>query len=62
LFVIRKDLPQELKEKIKEFYLKYEDEAYFKALYQDPATRFIDAKDSDYAEIEDMVKILKLEE
>lgn len=62
LYVIRKDLPKDLKDKIKEFYLQYKDEAYFKAFYQDPSIRYIEAKDSDYAEIEDMVKILKLEE
>ncbi len=62
LFVIRKDLLQDLKDKIKEFYLQYEDEEYFKTLYQDSSTRYIEAKDSDYTEIEDMVKILKIEE
>ncbi|WP_059049343.1 phosphate/phosphite/phosphonate ABC transporter substrate-binding protein [Paenibacillus senegalimassiliensis] len=62
LYVIRQDLPQELKDKIKDFYLQYADEVYFQTFYQDSATRFIEAKDADYAEVEKMVKILKIEE
>ncbi|MCD5001584.1 phosphate/phosphite/phosphonate ABC transporter substrate-binding protein [Enterococcus saccharolyticus] len=61
-YVIRADLPQEMKEKIKEFYLGYENEAYFESFYGDKGTRFIEAKDEDYKVIDEMVKALNLEE
>ena len=61
-FVLRADLPQDLKDKIKEFYLQYNDRAYFEAFYKNPDIRFIEAKDSDYAVVRQMVEILKIEE
>ncbi|KAF1303067.1 phosphate/phosphite/phosphonate ABC transporter substrate-binding protein [Candidatus Enterococcus willemsii] len=61
-YVIRADLPQEMKEKIKEFYLGYENEAYFESFYGDKGIRFIEAKDEDYKVIDEMVKALNLEE
>ncbi|MGD6960124.1 phosphate/phosphite/phosphonate ABC transporter substrate-binding protein [Rossellomorea aquimaris] len=62
LYVMRKDIPQDLKDKIKEFYLQYGDEDYFESFYQDSSARFVEAKDADYAEIEEMIKLLKIEE
>ena len=61
-FVIRGDLPQDLKDKIKEFYLQYSDSTYFEAFYHNPDIRFVEAKDSDYAVVRQMVEILKIEE
>lgn len=61
-YVIRADLPQEMKEKIKEFYLGYENETYFESFYGDKGTRFIEAKDEDYKVIDEMVKALNIEE
>ena len=61
-FVMRSDLPQDLKDKIKEFYLQYDDAAYFEAFYKNPELRFIEAKDSDYDVVDEMIKILKIEE
>jgi phosphate/phosphite/phosphonate ABC transporters, periplasmic binding protein len=61
-FVIRGNLPQDLKDKIKEFYLQYDDATYFEAFYNDSLARFIEAKDSDYDVVYEMIEILKIEE
>jgi phosphonate transport system substrate-binding protein len=61
-FIMRSDLPQGLKDKLREFYLAYEDETYFETLYGDTKTRFIEAKESDYAVVKDMVALLGIEE
>lgn len=60
--VIRGNLPQSLKDKIKEFYLQYDDSAYFQAFYNSLDVRFIEAKDSDYAVVDELIRLLKLEE
>ncbi|WP_265457910.1 phosphate/phosphite/phosphonate ABC transporter substrate-binding protein [Enterococcus sp. HY326] len=61
-FVIRADLPQEMKDKIKEFYLNYANEDYFETMYGSKDVRFIEAKDEDYAIVEEMVATLNIEE
>ncbi|MGL4695463.1 phosphate/phosphite/phosphonate ABC transporter substrate-binding protein [Enterococcus larvae] len=61
-FVVRADLPQEFKDKLKDFYLDYSNTDYFKALYGSEDVRFIEAKDEDYAIVEEMVNTLKIEE
>jgi phosphonate transport system substrate-binding protein len=61
-FIMRSELPQDLKDKLLEFYLGYEDETYFETLYSDPNTRFIEAKESDYAVVKDMIALLGIEE
>lgn len=61
-FVIRADLPQELKDQVKEFYLNYDNKEYFEKLYGDEAVTFIEAKDEDYQIIEDMITVLGLQE
>ncbi len=60
-YVVRGTLPQSLKDKIKEFYLQYEDTQYFETFYGSPDIRFSEAKDSDYQMVEDMIKLLKIE-
>ena len=57
-FVVRKDLPEDLKKKIKEFYLQYEDEKFFEAFYQDKTVRYVEAKESDYDTVKDMIETL----
>lgn len=61
-YVMRADLPQSLKDKIMEFYLQYDDSEYFSTFYNSPDVRFVVAKDSDYAVVDEMVKLLKIEE
>ncbi|MDR0642351.1 MAG: phosphate/phosphite/phosphonate ABC transporter substrate-binding protein [Treponema sp.] len=61
-YVMRADLPRNLKAKIKEFYLAYDDEEFFRALYQNPQNRFIEAFDSDYDVVYEMVQLLKIEQ
>lgn len=62
LYIMRSDLPEDLKEKIKEFYLQYEDEEFFETFYKDKTTRFTEVDLADYSETEDMLKTLNLEE
>ena len=60
-FIIRADLPQDLKDAILEFYLQFDDSEYFEALYGNPEIRFIQSYHEDYKIIYDMVRILDLE-
>jgi phosphonate transport system substrate-binding protein len=61
-FVIRADLPQDLKAKIKEFYLGYDNKEYFELLYKSPDVRYIEAFDADYNVVYEMVELLKIEQ
>ncbi len=60
-YVIRSELPEELKKKIKDFYLNYDDKEYFKAFYKDDTVRFVEAKDDDYEGVKDIIKVLGIE-
>jgi phosphonate transport system substrate-binding protein len=61
-YVIRSDLPQSLKDAILDYYLAYDDPEYFEMFYRDPNIRYTRAYDSDYAVVEEMVRVLKIEE
>ncbi|MDR1117270.1 MAG: phosphate/phosphite/phosphonate ABC transporter substrate-binding protein [Oscillospiraceae bacterium] len=61
-FVIRADLPQSLKDAIRDFYLQYDDSGYFEAFYGTPDMKFVEVQDSDYDVVTEMVEILKIEE
>ncbi|MDR2888256.1 MAG: PhnD/SsuA/transferrin family substrate-binding protein, partial [Lachnospiraceae bacterium] len=61
-YVIRDDLPESLKTAIKEFYLQYDDPTYFETFYGSADVRFVEAKDSDYAVVDEMIELLKIEE
>lgn len=61
-YVMRSQLPADLKAKIKAFYLQYADETYFESNYQDPKIRFTESKDSDFDIVNEMVTILGLKE
>ncbi len=60
-YVVRSELPEDLKAKIKEFYLQYEDETYFETLYKDKSVRFEEAKESDYDVVKNMLETLGIE-
>lgn len=60
MYVMRSDLSQELKDKIKDFYLNYENEDYFETFYKDKTTRFVEVDLDDYTETEDMIKVLNI--
>jgi phosphonate transport system substrate-binding protein len=62
LFVVRNDMPQEIKDKLKNFYLNYDNETYFENVYGAKDVRFVEANDADYAVVQEMVETLKLEE
>lgn len=59
-YVIRKELPENLKKKIKDFYLNYDNKEYFKAFYKDDTVKFVEAKDDDYESVKDMIKVLDI--
>jgi phosphonate transport system substrate-binding protein len=60
-YVIRPDLPQDLKDAILNYYLAYNDPEYFQTFYRNPDMRFVRAHDSDYAVVDEMVRVLKIE-
>ncbi|MBO1300057.1 MULTISPECIES: phosphate/phosphite/phosphonate ABC transporter substrate-binding protein [unclassified Enterococcus] len=62
LFVVRADLPDEVKEELKEFYLSYDNEDYFETFYGSADVRFVEAKDEDYEVVQEMLEILNIEE
>ena len=51
---IQKDLPQELKDKVQEFLLNYDDPEFFGDEEGQPQKRFIEANDSDYDYLADL--------
>lgn len=61
-YVMRSTLPKSLKEAIKEFYLQYDDISYFETFYGSSDVRFVEALDSDYDVVDEMFKLLKMEE
>lgn len=59
-YIMRAELPDELKKKLKDFYINYDDKDYFKAFYKDDSVRFIEAKDEDYEGVKDIIKVLDI--
>lgn len=62
LYVVRGDLPEDIKEQLKAFYLNYENTDYFENLYGSQDVRFVEAKDEDYSFVQEMVQTLGIEE
>lgn len=62
LYIIRADISTELKSLVKDFFLSYDNPEYFESLYQSPEARYIAVNEEDYKVIEDIVKILGIEE
>lgn len=60
-YVVRSDLPADLKAKIKEFYLQYENESYFEALHRDKNVRFVEVSEKDYEPAKELLDTLKLD-
>lgn len=60
-YVVRGDLPQDLKDKIKEFFLTYDDESYFEAVHDSKDTRFVEVTDNDYAPAKEMLDLLNID-
>lgn len=60
-YVMRSDLPKDLKDKIKAFYLQYDDGTYFEALHGSKDIRFVDVTDKDYQAAKDLLDTLKLD-
>lgn len=61
-YVVRGDLPEDLKAKIKEFYLSYDDEEYFNDVHSDPKMRFVDTAEEDYKIIYDTLEALNMKD
>lgn len=58
--VIRKQIPTEMQEKVKEVLLSYEDEALFQALSGVASARFVDVDNSKLEEVKTIAKELEL--
>lgn len=46
-YIVREDLPEDFKKVLREAFVSFEDEAYFKAVHEDPEARFV-ATEPDY--------------
>lgn len=57
---IQKDLPQELKDKVKEFLLNYDDPEYFGDEEGKEPKRFVEISDSDYDYLADLKETYNL--
>ena len=57
---IQKDLPQELKDKVKEFLLSYDDPEYFGDEEGKEPQRFVEISDSDYDYLADLKETYNL--
>lgn len=60
-YVVRGDLPEDLKAKIKEFFLSYDDETYFEAVHGDSSIRFVEVSDADYEPAREMLELLNID-
>ena len=60
-YVVRGDLPQDLKDKIKEFFMTYDDESYFEAVHENKDIRFVEVTDETYTPAKEMLDLLKID-
>lgn len=60
-YVVRGDLPQDLKDKIKEFFMTYDDESYFEAVHENKDIRFVEVTDETYTPAKEMLELLKID-
>lgn len=60
-YVVRGDLPQDLKDKIKDFFLEFNDESYFEAVHNSKDIRFTEVTEKDYEPAKEMLEALKLD-
>lgn len=60
-YVVRGDLPESLKAKLKEFFLNYSDASYFEEVHGEPSIRFIDVSEEDYKVVYDTLEALHIE-
>lgn len=60
-YVMRSDLPEDLKAKIKEFYLQYAEESYFETIHGNKSIRFVEVSEQDYQPAKELLETLKLD-
>lgn len=60
-YVVRGDLPEDLKSKIKEFYVQYDNETYFKELHGSEKIRFVSVDESDYQPAKELLELLNID-
>lgn len=60
-YVIRSDLPESLKTKIKEFFLQYENESYFETVHGSKDIRFVDINEEAYDPAKEMLNLLNID-
>jgi len=59
-YAVRGDLPDELKQNVKDFLFSYENESYFKNILGTTEASFVDVDDAHFDELRDIAKLLKL--
>lgn len=57
---IRSDLPQEIKDKVKEFLLSYDNPDFFANIGGSPDSKFVEANDKNYDKLRETAKMLNL--
>lgn len=60
-YIVRGDLPADLKAKIKEFYLQFTDESYFEAVHGSKDIRFVEVEEEDYKAAKALLENLKID-
>lgn len=60
-YVVRTELPKDLREKIKAFFLSYDDGEYFESLNGSADIRFVDISEKDYDPAKEMLDLLKID-
>ena len=60
-YVARGSLPEDLKAKIKAFFLSYKDAYYFEAVHGNRDIRFVEVTEDDYQPAKEMLDLLHIE-
>lgn len=60
-YIIRGDLPKEIKDKVRSFFLNYQDESYFKDIHGKTDVRFVEVEESSFDVVKEMMETLHME-
>ncbi len=57
-YIIRADLPEDLIERIRNFFLNYDNPDFFEAVHSDPEVRFVEVDEEDYSHVRSLMDTL----
>lgn len=60
-YVVRKDLPSDLKDKLKQFFLSYDDPEYFETVHGSKDIRFVPVTEDDYKSSKELLDLLHID-